>query len=64
MYEEIKAHGQGAGQNTLSFLQATSVQDANVLISSLCLYQGHNQTKLFFYSFPSVEPNVLIFIVL
>lgn len=48
----------------LSFLQATSIQDANVLISSLCLYLGDNQTKLFFYSFPSVEPNVLIFIVL
>lgn len=37
----------GTSWNTLSFLQVTSTQDANVFISSLCL--GVIQTKLFSY---------------
>ena len=63
-----KACGQGLGissrtrLNTLPFHQVTSVEGANALISFF--YLGGIQTKLFSYSFPILELNILSFMIL
>lgn len=60
--------GQGLGissrtrLNALTFLEVTSVGGANARISFF--YPGGFQIKLFRYSFPSVELNILSFMVL